>query len=856
MDYSFGAWIKRRRRALDLTQQELARRLGCSSSLIFKIESDQRRPSRQIAELLAQHLEIPLDERELFLRVARQQKGIDELDAIPALTTPPPAADTSRSITRLPVPVTSLMGREHELRTIVQQLQDPACRLMTLTGPGGVGKTRLALEVAHRMQEELGQMTGFVALAGTGAPEFIVPAIADGLGFAFSGTAELKRQLFNFLREKDILLVLDNLEHLLDGIELLDELLAHAAHVKVLATSREQLNLRAEWTFEVQGLPVPSAGTPADLLSNSAVAFFMERARQVKASFSPSDDDAQAIARICQLVDGLPLGLELAATWVRTLSCPEIEMEIRRSLDFLSTAKRDIPERHRSLQAVFAYSWDLLSEAERNALKKLSIFQGGFQREAAAYVAEADLSMLAILMGKSFIRRSESGRYTQHELVRQYARRRLADDPQQELSAMDRHSAYYLRLWGSRENEMKGPMQWETARELGTDIDNFRAAWDRAIARGEIASISECLRTLLLVFDLRGWHTEALERLGTLHQLAGEDPEGPYAVLRGLALAFQGWFYFRGGQLHEASERLEQGTSILRAAGDAMALGETLAMYGPVLTSLGEGDRAIAIASESLKVARLTGDPWHFAYALMMQAGILAGRGRLDEAYESAREALTRLREHGDIRLTVVTLNTLGFIALQLARYTEARRFLQESLSLVSASDDPWNVGTAFGNLGIVELAQGNAMEAQGTLQESISIFRNLGMMGDVAFYLAYLGDAYALHGDQENAERHWLEAIRNAREIQSQPNVLANLIRLSHARAERGDPVSLYAVALLVLDHPASWQDSRNRAAALRAELDATLNPDQIEAARQRAKRMSLEAFLEELISPPRERG
>ncbi|MDQ2690582.1 MAG: tetratricopeptide repeat protein [Chloroflexota bacterium] len=852
MDYSFGSWIRHRRKTLDLTQQELAARVKCSTSLIFKIESDQRRPSRQIAELLAQHLEIPPGERDLFLRVARQQKGIDELDAIPTLATPATLHEDRFPSTHLPAPITSLIGREHELHMIVQQLRDPACRLMTLTGPGGVGKTRLALEVAHRLHEELHQTIGFVSLAGTSAPEFIVPAIADEVGFVFSGTAELKSQLFNFLKEKHILLVLDNLEHLLNGIELLDELLTRAAHVKILATSREQLNLQAEWTFEVQGLPVPSTHQPAEVLSSSAVNFFLERARQVKVDFTPSEDDVQAIARICQLVDGLPLGLELAASWVRTLSCPEIETEIRRSLDFLKASTRDIPERHRSLQAVFDYSWNLLTDAEKNVLTILSIFQGGFQRDAAEHVADADLSMLSALIGKSLIRRNEFGRYTQHEMVRQYARRRLKDNPHAELSAVDRHSSYYLRLWGEREDDMKRSRQWEIARELTTDIDNFRAAWDRAISNRQIDSVTQCLRTLLLLYDLRGWHTEALERLVTLSGLTEPDPEGRYSSVRGLAFAFQGWFQFRRGQLHEASERFGEGIAILRSTGDAASLAEALAMYGPLLISRGEGDQALAVASESLAVARSTGDGWHIAYALMMQGGILAGRGRLEEAYASAREALTRFREYGDTRLTVVTLNTLGFIALQKARYTEARGFLQESLSIASAAEDPWNAGTAAGNLGIVELAQQNGVEAQSALQKSVAVFRELRMMGDVAFYLAYLGDAYALQGDPETAEHHWLDAIQCAREIHSLPNILANLIRLSQAQAQRGDRINSYAAALHVLDHPASWQDSKDRAAALSEVLEGGLTPDEIRAGRQRAQTISLEALLEEVTSQP----
>jgi transcriptional regulator with XRE-family HTH domain len=233
VDLSFGTWVKRRRKSLDLTQHELARKVGCSASAIFKIEADERRPSRQIAKLLAQILEIPDDQHDLFIKVARQEKLADRLEAIPRFSGPAPLAQTQDGATpvshppqaNLPLPLTSLVGREHEMRAILQQIQDPACRLLNLTGPGGVGKTRLAVEGAHRLQDIYEYKTCFVSLVGTSAPEFIIPALADALGFTFPGTGEPKKQLFNFLRDKHILIVLDNLEQLLTGIELLAELL-------------------------------------------------------------------------------------------------------------------------------------------------------------------------------------------------------------------------------------------------------------------------------------------------------------------------------------------------------------------------------------------------------------------------------------------------------------------------------------------------------------------------------------------------------------------------------------------------------------------------------------------------------
>ncbi|HET9907737.1 MAG TPA: helix-turn-helix domain-containing protein, partial [Anaerolineales bacterium] len=500
VDYSFGNWVKRRRKSLDLTQEELAHHVGCSTSLIHKIESDNRRPSRQIAKLLVEYLEIPPDQREIFLKVARQEKAANHLDSLTLPFTAEPVYQSSQQPS-LPLALLPIIGREHELHAIGQQLQNPACRLLTLTGPGGVGKTRLALEVGHQQNNSFHHGACFVSLVGTSTPELIVPAIADGLGFAFSGMTDLKLQLFNYLKEKHILLLLDNLEHLLNGIELLDELLERAPHVKILATSREQLNLRSEWTFDVQGLPIP----PSDVKepeSNSAVALFIQRARQMQRDFKPTANDLVSVTRICQFVEGLPLGLELAAGWVKMMPPSEIAREMEQGMDFLTTRARDVPARHRSLRSVFDHSWGLLSLEEQSVLKGLSIFRAGFTRDAAEKVINATTPILSSLVDKSVIRRSDAhvGRYDLHELVRQYAATHLQEA--EKTSTSRKHAEYYLTLLEAREPALRSQLQKETLADLRPEIDNLRAAWDFAVASGEIDLLRHATGPLFYFYEL------------------------------------------------------------------------------------------------------------------------------------------------------------------------------------------------------------------------------------------------------------------------------------------------------------------------------------------------------------------
>nr|HMQ55534.1 helix-turn-helix domain-containing protein [Anaerolineae bacterium] len=400
---SFGLWLKERRKQLDLTQADLAKRIGCSVVTIRKIEADERRPSRQIAELLADCLEIAAAERVTFLKIARTELRVDRLAEVSAAE---PAgsvlAGSPASLTSsLPTPPTPLVGREPELATIARLLQDGQCRLLTLVGPGGVGKTRLALEIAANQQLALANGVYFVSLAGVGAAKFVIPAIADGLGLTFAGPADPKTQLFNYLRDKQLLLIIDNFEHLLAAEEAtadLPDMLQVAPRLKLLITSRERLHLQGEWIFEVQGLPLPPDEQVENVEAYSAVTLFTHSARRLQPDFNLTAETKPAVVRICRLLAGLPLGLELAAAWVRTLSCQEIAQEIERGLDFLAASTRDMPERHRSIKAVFDHSWKLLSAAEQRVLRQLSVFRGGFRREAAEAVAGATLPILAILL--------------------------------------------------------------------------------------------------------------------------------------------------------------------------------------------------------------------------------------------------------------------------------------------------------------------------------------------------------------------------------------------------------------------------------------------------------------------------
>jgi predicted ATPase/transcriptional regulator with XRE-family HTH domain len=856
LEYSFGTWVRRQRKALDLTQPELAQRVGCSVSAILKIEADERRPSRQVAELLAQHLQIQADQIDLFLKVARKEKVVDSLGEVSVPTQP--LTELTSHIPSSPGP---LIGREPELAEITRLIQDPHCRLLTLTGQGGIGKTHLAKHTASYFVASNKHPVVFVSLAPITGREQTVTAIADALGIVLYTASDRSQQLISYLYQRELLLILDNFEHLAGDpicVDLIDDILQGTRKVKILVTSRQRLKLQAEWVFEVQGLPMPQGDQIEELETSSAAELFIQRANQASVGFKPTMKDLFAIARICKLVEGLPLGIELAAAWVPILTCEEIAKEIQNSLDFLETSARGFPERHRSIRATIEHSWKLLTPEEKKVLRRLAIFRGGFTRHAAASVADATLANLGAFVSKSLIRRAESSRYDMHELIHQYALEQLQQDKSEYEQIQTKHSQYFANLLNERGPALKGAERPSVVSELISDLANLRQAWHWASGHQQAKDLSQSADTLFWLYESRSncregvpLYRQAVQGLQVLGKKLAASEKWAQQLALGQTLSYEGFFLFRQGQHPQGREVLKSALAILEKIPEKsspevkLALSNAIVFLGTVTSVMGDFEEGDLLLQRGLALKEKLDDRWGSAFCLRQIALSAYYRGDYTNAQQALQRSLEISQKIGNTWSIAASLSQLGLVAYYQRNYEQAEEYLSDALELSRSLEDRFSIATALAGLGQVKTAQGQDDDAQSLLQESIALFKEIGEQGSLAQALTHMGSAILKAGDKVTSRKYFLDALSIAREMQTLPVLLDALVGEAEIQALDGAIESAIEILMAVSQNPSSSLATKTRAEQLRSEHISRISTQRVKTIKAKISQESVDSLV-----------
>lgn len=825
-----------------------------------------------------------LRQYQVCAQVLKEELGIDPspettalYDTIKANRLPPPTGaveqkrGTAPSISsmsagsavpphNLPVQTTPFIGREAALASMQQRLADPEVRLMTIVGPGGIGKTRLALALAERqLQPATAFPDGvyFISLAPIDSIEVLAQTIAEGLAFPLTSTQEPAVQLLAYLRPKQMLLILDNFEHILAGAALVSQILQTAAGVKLLATSRERLNLAHETLWPIGGLDFAPLISVETAQTYDAVQLFIQRAQRIRPDFILRIEDLPHLERILKGVWSMPLAIELAAAWLNMLSLAEIATELGQGLDLLESELRDLPGRHRSMRLVFDRSWERLDADEQALLKRLSIFRGGFTREAARQVAGASLRVLAGLVNKSLLTsQPDRGRYELHELIRQYGAAHLHADADDERITRDRHSHYYLTLLQAREPDLTSSRQIETLAELSAEIDNLRTAWEWAVVQQQIDLMRRALWSLWYFYELCNFSQEGEVVLGRaaemvqmlLAERGSHGPELEREKLAGLLdelQAHQAFFNLRQGHRSQTITLFESSICLLRTLHEPAMLAHALAHYGAFYWNMGQFDKAAQYLRESLEISRPLKHPWQLAIFTSFMGVVVHEQGDYDEAYRLLSEAITYGRTLGDPRLISFIGSFLSRTALALGQLAEVQDLLREGLRLVRETGDRFGIGLMLERMAVAAQSSGNDEEARRLFDESIALYRDIGDPWSLSRALTLQGHFVLAKGDHPQARESFRQAAQIALAARIDPNALDALAGLAILYERESHPASALGLATHILQHPASTQDAKDRAENLRLALAAQLSPQQLEA----VQAQSFETMVQELL-------
>jgi predicted ATPase/DNA-binding XRE family transcriptional regulator/Tfp pilus assembly protein PilF len=810
----FADLLRNFRNIAELTQEELAERAGLSPDAVSLLErGERRRPHTDTVARLAIALKLSAPERAQFEAVARR--------AAPLVA---PAAQP-----QIPTPLTTLVGRTEAIERVAELFQQPSVRLVTLTGPGGVGKTRLALAVAERLGDALADGVVFVPLAALRAPDLVVGALATVLGIRERAGQTMQQRLIQALQPRHALLVLDNFEHLLAAALLVSDLLAACPRLTVLVTSRAPLRLAGEQQFAVAPLEVPATWQAAplgQLAELPAVALFQQRAQAVLPEFRVTPTNGEIILAICRRLDGLPLAIELAAAWSKLLPPQLLLQRLERRLPLLISGPRDLPERQRTMRDTIAWSYDLLNAAEQALLRSLAVFAGGFTLAAAEAVGANDnqqdssiLAELATLVDASLVQSHTSApfvpeqdgspRYSMLETVREFALEQLQAQGEC-ASTQQRFIDYFVALAQTANTEWDGPNRSLWLGRLQSEIDNIRAALTEAHACGDVEALLQFTAALWQFWVVQGYLGEGREWVEIALNASGDRDD--LRVLRARVTEGAGVLALNRSDYVQARRYFNECLAAYRLLEDTVHIGEALYFLGILGWYLGDYQQAIAYYEQSLQCYRSAGHKPGIARTLNSLGIICHMRGDYSAAGQYYQESLALKRESHDQYGIAASLNNLGFIAYDQGDLATAQRLCEESLALGRELGGKLHTLAPLMSLAKIALQQGNIQLPQAHFEEALAIWNAVGDVRGAASTKAWLGRVACDTGRHDQARALLRESLTMCQALGIQVTIIEILETIAYVLTAQG--ADLHALSLFAATD------------ALRAALDAPIAP------------------------------
>lgn len=656
-----------------------------------------------------------------------------------------------------PPQLTPFIGRAEELAAIQERLQDSAGRLLSLLGPGGIGKTRLVSEVVQRLESGREQFPAgcyFIPLLNVTTPNQLITAIGQQLGFTFRGGAEPAQQLLDHLANQALLLVLDNYEQLLPHTQFIEQILAHAPKVTLLVTGRVPLNLRAEWRFPLAGLTLPEPNLPASQVANwPAVQLFESAARRIDPYFQINETNATTITTLCRHLAGMPLALEIAASWLKIYTLASLANRIETGISFLTATARDIPERHRSLRVIFEQSWQLLAPPARLAFARLTCFQGHFSLEAALTVADLDLETLSTLLEHTLIQRLENERYSLHPLLQQFAR----DHLDKEDVVFEQHAAWYLGQVAQTAPQFASKTARSAVTLISQDLDNIRQAWQWAVNHQRADLLAAGLGGLESFYLFRGLYGEGRDYFGQAIEALASRP-GHTLLYHRLRLA-QASCYKKMGDTETAISLIKQ-----------VAAETTAATYPTAMIALaeiyelrGENSQAIAFLEQARQLLATHNAPNQLAELLDITGRVYRTVNRIQDGIESLSQALSLNRTVGNESKVAENYANLGLLYKDLGNFSEAIYHIEQAINLAHKLDHRENVARFTQNLGLVYWQQGELEKALSCYQKGLAIAEELESKRGIGMCAGGIGAIMRLMHRYEEGLAHYRRALQQA---------------------------------------------------------------------------------------------